>query len=130
MHGSIPITFSFLKFLIKAPSLLPISNINFGLNFFLISLESFLKDRRYQEVRDSISNYKEIRNNLALVFREIISLGLVTTQETDEEEIETRKLEIDKRKLEIRKILTETPGVRGRKKTKKKTKKKKRNLSK
>ncbi len=82
-------------------------------------LESFLKDERYQEVRDSIPDFLEIKNKLALVFRDIISLGLVTTPETDEKEIE-------KRKLEIRKILTKKPGVKGRKKTKKK----KRNLSK
>ncbi len=41
-HGSIPIIFFLLKCFIKAPSLLPISIISFGLNFFFILFDNFL----------------------------------------------------------------------------------------
>ena len=82
-------------------------------------LESFLTERRYQQVRYITKNASDVKNKLALIFREIISLGLVNTPRVVEKEIVKRKIS------QIRKILTERPGVKGRKKTKKKTKKKK-----
>ena len=77
-------------------------------------LESFLTERRYQQVRYMTKNASDVKNKLALIFREIISLGLVNTPRVVEKEIVKRKIS------QIRKILTERPGVKGRKKTKKK----------
>ena len=78
-----------------------------------------------KELLKSTTNKDNLKYNLILYFKEVISLGIVSSEKGPKPSKEL----IDRRADELISDITKKPGVKGRKKTKK-TKKKKRNLSK